>query len=44
MPNYLDDFVCDVQCEDYYDDCWADDEDWNQNVMESIDIYLWGNS
>ena len=28
MPNYLDDYVCDVQCEDYYDD-FLTEEDWN---------------
>lgn len=31
MPNYLDDFVCDLQCEDFY----LIEEDWNQ---DSIDL------
>lgn len=39
MPNYLDDYVCDVQCEDYYDD-FLTKEDWNQ---DSIDLDSWGN-
>ena len=26
MPNYFDDYVCDVQCEDYYDDFLTEEE------------------
>ena len=28
MLNYLDDFVCDLQCEDFY----LSEEDWNQII------------
>ena len=37
MPNYLDDYVCDVQSEDYYDD-FLTEEDWDQIVQDSIDL------
>jgi hypothetical protein len=42
MPNYLDDFVCDLQCEDVYNDCLTE-EDWDQIVQDSIDLDSWGN-
>lgn len=25
-PNYLDDYTNDLQCEDFYDDRWADED------------------
>ena len=43
MPNHLDDYVCDVQCEDYYYDDFLTEEDWNQIVQDSIDLDSWGN-
>ena len=34
MPERLDDFVCDLQCEDFY----LTEEDWNQLVQDSIGL------
>ena len=31
MPERLDDFVCDLQCEDFYDDSLTEEE-WNQVI------------
>ena len=42
MPERLDDFVCDLQCEDFYDD-YLTEEDWDQIVQDSIDLDSWGN-
>lgn len=41
MKNYLDDFICDTQCEEYYghdSDDWiegdiSDDDDWDEDDL-----------
>ena len=38
MPERLDDFVCDVQCEDYYDD-FLTEEEWSNQQKEFFDIF-----
>ena len=39
MPEHLDDFVCDLQSEDFY----LTKEDWDQVVRDSIDLDDWSN-
>ena len=43
MPKYLDDYVCELTCEEYYDDGWDEDERRAVKVANTVDLDSWSN-
>lgn len=45
MPNMLDDFVCELSCEEYFDSLDYEDEEYDRDrvVQDTIDLDKWCN-